>query len=88
MHNLWRGNSASRGYDSRWQVVRVQALKRDCYLCQLCKREGRITLASEVHHMAPLAENPARRLDLENLISVCHGCHQRETAKEAVQRRA
>lgn len=50
-------------------------------LCERCKAEGRITPATEVHHVVPvedgLSANDKRRLmfDYHNLRSLCHACH-------------
>jgi 5-methylcytosine-specific restriction protein A len=72
----YRGSSASRGYDSAWKRVRLQALRRDKYLCQHCLAVGRATVAVDVDHIIPLAVDPSRRLDLSNTQSLCRACHR------------
>ena len=59
----------------QWRAKRVYILARDGYQCQECKRHGRITVASEVHHIKPLWQAWDKRLDDDNLISLCHRCH-------------
>jgi 5-methylcytosine-specific restriction protein A len=81
-HDKWRGTSTSRGYDGQWQVVRVQAMKRDQYLCQQCKRDGRVTLAADVDHIVPITVAYDRRLDLSNLQCLCRQHHQQKTAAD------
>jgi 5-methylcytosine-specific restriction protein A len=76
----WRGTAASRGYDSGWRRVRLQALKRDHYLCQHCLTAGQVTSAADVHHILKLTAYPHLRLVLTNLVSLCKGCHAKLTA--------
>ena len=65
----WYGKGA-------WKRIRLQALNRDHWLCQECLRNGRITSAREVHHKQPLEEFPELGLELDNLESLCHECHE------------
>lgn len=49
-------------------------------LCEMCEREGRLTPATEVHHIAPVEDMPEDRqvalmFDLHNLMSLCHRHH-------------
>ena len=62
-------------HSSEWRAVRLQVLERDGYLCQPCKRAGRITPAKTVDHIEPLRTNWSRRLDLDNLETICRQCH-------------
>ncbi len=63
---------------SRWKAKRKYILKRDDYECQLCKRYGRHREATEVHHIKHLDEYPELALVNENLISLCHSCHNKQ----------
>lgn len=65
-------------HSQAWKKVRLQALKRDYYLCQICKRRGVIKQADTVDHVIPLREAWDKRLDLNNLQSICHECHNRK----------
>ena len=65
-------------HSSEWQAVRRQVLDRDHYLCQVCKRAGRITPATTVHHIIPLRVDYGKRLDLPNLETICRACHNAE----------
>ncbi|MCL2045743.1 MAG: HNH endonuclease [Oscillospiraceae bacterium] len=48
------------------------------HLCKLCASEGRISYGKlEVHHIEPLSERFDLRLDLDNLVSLCGGCHEK-----------
>lgn len=60
----------------RWTAMAQAVKQRDCYLCRLCLAAGRLTVDRlEVHHITPLAEDWARRLDPTNLITLCSTCH-------------
>lgn len=59
-----------------WRRLRVVALQRDHYQCQHCIRNNTIRTATEVHHIKPLEEYPDYALDIENLVSLCHDCHE------------
>lgn len=66
----------------RWRDLRNDWLS-DHPECELCKREGRVTLAQCVHHITPVESG---RTDMEcedlafnrsgcNLMSLCYECH-------------
>lgn len=67
-----------------WARKRVSILKRDCNECQRClgKYVGghpikriKITTANTVHHIVEMKDDPSRMLDDDNLVSLCHDCH-------------
>lgn len=70
-------------HSKEWQVVRRQVLDRDHYLCQVCKRAGRITPASTVHHITPVRVDYSKRLDPANLETICPACHNAEHRERA-----
>ena len=74
-----RGSASSRGYDRNWQRLRKLVLHSEP-LCRECKRQGRLTPATEVDHIVPLAAGGTN--DFENVQSLCHECHSRKTATE------
>lgn len=49
-------------------------------LCAECEREFRVTAASEVDHIVPLADGGAD--DESNYQSLCEACHKAKTAAE------
>lgn len=81
---------------SLWQKKREEIKKRDLYLCQICIRElyGTInkynTEHLSVHHNIPINENYNKRLDNNNLLTVCDHhhemCESGEIPREEVQR--
>ena len=74
-----RGTAAQRGYDGRWQRLRAHKLRANP-VCEECERQGRVTPAREVDHIEPFtSRQDPRRLDWDNLQSLCNPCHQRKT---------
>ena len=61
--------------DKRWKKKRELILKRDNYLCRECKRYGKTTQANTVHHVMPVERHPEYKWSNNNLISLCHECH-------------
>lgn len=59
-----------------WRRIRLLALQRDHYLCQLRLSKNCTRIATEVHHIKSIAEYPELALDLDNLTSSCWNCHE------------
>ncbi len=82
-----------RGYDSAWVKVRNEVMRRDCGLCQVCKRAGRTTLAHAVDHIvskakaATLKWDRAKTDDPTNLEAICNPCHLVKTEAEQGKRK-
>lgn len=75
-HGQW-----SEMYSSpKWKALRDGKLK-DEPLCEICGEP-----ATEVHHRVPHNGNWNLFLDWDNLMSICHSCHVRQTQKESVVR--
>lgn len=79
----YKTNYNSFYHSTEWQAVRRQVLQRDNYLCQVCKRAGRITPATTVHHITPLRVDYSKRLDPANLETICNACHNKEHNERA-----
>jgi 5-methylcytosine-specific restriction endonuclease McrA len=58
-----------------WRVLRQEALERDNYECQVCKKRGKYSRAQNVHHLKEVKMRPDLALTLDNLESVCIRCH-------------
>lgn len=65
-----------RHYDRRWEKLRAVYLARNP-LCAHCQQAGRLTPATEVHHIVPVAQGGADHED--NLMALCKSCHSRIT---------
>ena len=73
-----RDKRAEAFYKSRaWVAARWRVLIRDNYLCQECLRQGYIIRADTVHHKIELKEDWSKRLQIDNLVSLCTECHNR-----------
>lgn len=59
----------------RWRSKRDKVLRRDEYLCRECKRYGKTTPATTVHHINPMDKRPEWALQTWNLLSLCNACH-------------
>ena len=58
-----------------WKDKRSEILRRDNHGCQMCKALCRYEVATDVHHILNLLDHYDKRLDNDNLISLCHDCH-------------
>ena len=77
-----RNQKAKQFYHSKqWIRLRDLTMARAGYQCQRCKQQGKITPATEVHHIVPIRVDWSRRLDAGNCIPVCHACHMSEHKK-------
>ena len=73
-----RMSSSKRGYDRRWQQIRLLALSRQPLCCD-CEQAGLIVAANEVHHIKALRNGGTHAMD--NLLCLCHACHSKRTIK-------
>jgi 5-methylcytosine-specific restriction endonuclease McrA len=62
----------------RWQVVRLEALRRDGFRCRECNDWRHL----EVHHVKRLEDHPELAFDLANLLTLCRTCHTDETNRQ------
>lgn len=66
---------------ARWLKLRGIALAGHP-ICAACARAGRITAATDVHHVRRHGGDPALFFDFSNLECLCVSCHASETARE------
>ncbi|AXY60015.1 HNH endonuclease [Acinetobacter sp. WCHAc010052] len=74
------GSTTQRGYGHAWRKLREQILKRDEYLCVICRADGRTTEATDVDHIVSKAHGGTD--DQSNLQALCSPCHKSKTASE------
>lgn len=79
-----QGNNKDRfRWTSVWQKKRQEIKERDKYLCQVCIRKLYDTKTQfnyndlEVHHAISLEEDFDKRLDNDNLITICGEHHEK-----------
>ena len=58
--------------------------RRDCGLCQECKRNGRVAMGAAVDHIVPLWKGGSD--DDANKELLCAPCHDVKSAREARER--
>ena len=69
-------------HTKEWRAIRKVALERDNGMCRDCMDRMKFETgykphrATMVHHIIPRSERPDLELVLENLISLCKGCHE------------
>ena len=70
-----------------WRKKRAEIRRRDLELCQYCKERGIYTFKKlEVHHIIPISDNWYKRLDNDNLITLCCSCHKMADRSEINKR--
>lgn len=65
---------------NHWRKVRELVRARDHNECQRCAFNKRLTISEKsrdlhVHHIAEIEKFPQYALNMNNLITVCHNCH-------------
>lgn len=68
-----------------WRRAREAVRMRDHNLCQDCLQRGRVVFADTVHHIVPVRDAWDRRLQLDNLVSLCTSCHAARHNKTPAQ---
>lgn len=59
-----------------WKNKRQEIIKRDNNECQICKALYKFVPSDDVHHIVPMTKDFSKRLDNNNLISLCSKCHK------------
>jgi len=77
-YDVKRSEEVKVFYNSKaWEVMREVRLNIDNHLCQDCYKNGIIKQADVVHHKKELRTHWHLRLNKNNLISLCHDCHNK-----------
>lgn len=64
-----------------WQKIRMEKLLKNP-TCEMCKKNGKFTIAQQVHHITPVESVTDYQLmrtlayDMNNLMSLCKQCHK------------
>jgi 5-methylcytosine-specific restriction endonuclease McrA len=77
-HNITQNKNLSRertkfNNSKKWAKIRNFAFKRDDYTCNNCKKRG---VYLECHHLHSYKNYPSKRLDINNVVTVCYKCHK------------
>lgn len=77
-----------RSYGAAWEKLRKLAIERDKGLCQMCLKEGRVTLGKDVDHIVSRAKakqlgwSTERTESLANVQYICRAHHLKKTEEE------
>ena len=74
-----RSEENKKRYGYHWRKIRALFLAAHP-LCEMCRKAGRFTEATEVHHILPLAHGGTH--DEENLMALCKPCHSRISVRD------
>lgn len=81
-------------YGPNWAEQRARARERDGYRCRTCQAPERPDREHDVHHLRPFREfsyipgenaNYLEANALDNLVTLCHDCHVKAEASQAMQ---
>lgn len=71
-HNL----KYAKFYNSKpWKVLSSQIKHQYNGMCAMCLYAGIISDSDVTHHIVEIKEDYEKRLDEDNLIPLCHACH-------------
>ena len=73
-----RDTETQRRYGTEWRRVRGRYISQHP-LCEECLKAGKLTPATEVHHILPLSRGGTH--EEKNLMALCKPCHSRITAE-------
>lgn len=73
-----RGSARQRGYTKQYEKARTWVLRRQP-LCPLCLAEGRLTPATQTHHIVPLSDGGTN--SVRNLMPLCEAHHAEQHRK-------
>ena len=79
--NFWRGGTSSdRESIGRWTTqVAARIHRQNHWTCQLCEERAE---ELHCHHIVPVWADPGLARDLDNLTTLCGGCHRDITGRE------
>lgn len=59
--------------NKKWKKLRIQCFERDDYTCNICNnKDGELN----AHHILSYKEYEDKRLELNNLMTLCRECHE------------
>ena len=73
-NRFYRKSPEERGYDDRWRQLSLR-YRAQYPLCAFCLNNKRYVPAQVVDHIIPICVDGSKRLDWNNLQSLCYKCH-------------
>lgn len=77
-NHFQRDPASNKRYGRSWKRIRHRHIKAHP-LCEECQKQGRLTVAEEVHHILPLSKGGGN--EPSNLMALCKSCHSRITVE-------
>ena len=75
MYDRYRRSPEHRKrYGYQWRKIRRAFLSEHPF-CEMCRKDERLTIATEVHHILPLSHGGSN--EKENLMPLCKSCHSK-----------
>lgn len=78
--NYYQHDAETRKFrnSKAWKHKAEEIKERDKFLCQICLKNNIFNYKElSVHHITSLKEDFSRRLDNDNLITLCDLCHKK-----------
>lgn len=72
-----KASNTVRGYGWSWRQLRNSIITKHAGLCQVCLKQDRVTLATEVDHILSKANGGTD--EDNNLQAICKTCHRIKT---------
>ena len=69
-----------------WKEIVKTVFERDEYKCKRCGNTQQKGNGLHAHHVKAWADYPDNRFDLDNLITLCKGCHHWTHSKKNIER--
>lgn len=73
--------------DRTWRSLALEIIRINHNECAMCRQQGKYTPAKLVHHIKPLRQAPELAYDRDNLMPLCHDCHERIHERGAYSKR-
>ena len=78
-HNIRQNKNLSNerskfNSSKKWAKTRNLVFERDNYTCSNCKKRGTYI---ECHHLFSYKNYPEKKLDVNNLVTICYTCHKK-----------
>ena len=76
----WKGGKSAEErarvpFMAEWAAWRRRVYHRDGYACRRCGLKPKTRSTLRAHHVAPWAQYPELRFDLDNGVTLCRDCH-------------
>ena len=67
--------TTERGLGADHRRQRLEVMEEHNWMCARCEEQGRVTLATDLHHIVPRHVDMSKRMDHDNVRPLCKACH-------------